>query len=32
MLNLIENETYENENKNVKTEKTNKVLTTVFSV
>ena len=32
MLNLIENETYENENRNNKTEKTNKVLTTVFSV
>ncbi len=32
MLNLIENETYENENKNNKTEKTNKALTTVFSV
>ncbi len=32
MLNLIENETYENENRNNKNEKTNKVLTTVFSV
>lgn len=32
MLNLIENETYQNENNNSKTEKTNKVLTTVFSV
>ncbi len=32
MLNLIENETYENENNGNKTEKTNKVLTTVFSV
>ena len=32
MLNLIENQTYENQNQNNRTEKTNKILTTVFSV